>query len=179
MAPRANWKGFLRLSLRPVGRAGDVGQREGLLQPEQQEHRPPHITLRSMPRPARKRPVRTSSRATRLTPTLTSQSTRRARQHRAREHTHYRHGRIRPEVGDRRALIRVRAAVLHRARGRVGHDAVAVIRETIRSMDKVAIARVVLTSRGISSRGRRAAGLCSRPDENVELIAARRVFRNG
>jgi hypothetical protein len=93
MAPRANWKGFLRLSLRPVGRAGDVGQREGLLQPEQQEHRPPHSTLKSMPRPARKRPVRTSSRATRLTPTLTSQSTRRARQHRAREHTHYRHGR--------------------------------------------------------------------------------------
>jgi len=31
--------------------------------------------------------------------------------------------------------------------GKVGHDAYAVIRETIRSMDKVAIARVVLTNR--------------------------------
>jgi DNA end-binding protein Ku len=31
--------------------------------------------------------------------------------------------------------------------GKVGHDAFAVIRETIRSMDKVALARVVLTSR--------------------------------
>jgi DNA end-binding protein Ku len=31
--------------------------------------------------------------------------------------------------------------------GRVGHDAYAVIRETIRSLDQVALARVVLTSR--------------------------------
>jgi DNA end-binding protein Ku len=31
--------------------------------------------------------------------------------------------------------------------GKVGHDAYAVIRETIRSLDKVAIARVVLTNR--------------------------------
>ncbi|MGC8160100.1 Ku protein, partial [Salmonella enterica] len=30
--------------------------------------------------------------------------------------------------------------------GKVGHDAYAVIRETIRSMDKVAIGRVVLTN---------------------------------
>jgi DNA end-binding protein Ku len=31
--------------------------------------------------------------------------------------------------------------------GKVGHDAYAVIRETIRSLDKVALARVVLTNR--------------------------------
>jgi DNA end-binding protein Ku len=31
--------------------------------------------------------------------------------------------------------------------GKVGHDAYAVIRETIRSMDNVALARVVLTNR--------------------------------
>jgi DNA end-binding protein Ku len=31
--------------------------------------------------------------------------------------------------------------------GKVGHDAYAVIPETIRSLDKVALARVVLTSR--------------------------------
>jgi DNA end-binding protein Ku len=31
--------------------------------------------------------------------------------------------------------------------GKVGHDAYAVIRETLRSMDKLAIARVVLTNR--------------------------------
>jgi non-homologous end joining protein Ku len=31
--------------------------------------------------------------------------------------------------------------------GKVGHDAFAVIRETIRTMDKVAIGRVVLTNR--------------------------------
>jgi DNA end-binding protein Ku len=45
--------------------------------------------------------------------------------------------------------------------GKVGHDAFAVIRETIRSMDKVAIARVVLTNRehiiALQARGR---GLC-------------------
>jgi DNA end-binding protein Ku len=37
--------------------------------------------------------------------------------------------------------------------GKVGHDAYAVIRETIRSLDKVALARVVLTSHErVSSR---------------------------
>ncbi|MGY4622734.1 non-homologous end joining protein Ku [Bradyrhizobium sp. USDA 4486] len=34
-----------------------------------------------------------------------------------------------------------------RPNGKVGHDAFAVIRETIREMDKVAIGRVVLTNR--------------------------------
>src|ERR1700676_1130221 len=41
--------------------------------------------------------------------------------------------------------------------GKVGHDAYAVIRETIRTMDKVAIARVVLTNPSTSSRWKRAA----------------------
>ena len=37
--------------------------------------------------------------------------------------------------------------------GKVGHDAFAVIRQTIREMNKVAIGRVVLTNRGhISGR---------------------------
>jgi Ku protein len=42
--------------------------------------------------------------------------------------------------------------------GKVGHDAFAVIRETIREMDKVAIGRVVLTNREhiIALRGERA-----------------------
>ena len=35
----------------------------------------------------------------------------------------------------------------NRPDGKVGHDAYAVIRETIRSLDKVAVARVVLTNR--------------------------------
>jgi DNA end-binding protein Ku len=43
MAPLANWKGFLRLSLVTCGRpvSGDVGERKGV-PGDQQEHRPPH-----------------------------------------------------------------------------------------------------------------------------------------
>jgi DNA end-binding protein Ku len=36
--------------------------------------------------------------------------------------------------------------------GKVGHDAFAVIRETIREINKVAIGRVALTNRDTSSR---------------------------
>jgi hypothetical protein len=47
--------------------------------------------------------------------------------------------------------------------GKVGHDAFAVIRETIRTMDKVAIARVVLTNRAhiiaLEGSGRHVAAL--------------------
>jgi non-homologous end joining protein Ku len=47
--------------------------------------------------------------------------------------------------------------------GKVGHDAFAVIRETIRSMDKVAIARVVLTNRehiiALEARGKGLVGM--------------------
>jgi DNA end-binding protein Ku len=47
--------------------------------------------------------------------------------------------------------------------GKVGHDAFAVIRETIRSLDKVALARVVLTNRehviALEARDRHAAAL--------------------
>jgi DNA end-binding protein Ku len=39
--------------------------------------------------------------------------------------------------------------------GKIGHDAFAVIRETIREMDKVAIGRVVLTNRSTSSPSNR------------------------
>lgn len=45
---------------------------------------------------------------------------------------------------DPRYLIRL---YYLRPDGKVGHDALAVIRETIREMDKVAIGRVVLTNR--------------------------------
>jgi DNA end-binding protein Ku len=50
--------------------------------------------------------------------------------------------------------------------GRVGHDAYAVIRETIRTMDKVAIARVVLTNRehiiSLEARGKGLVGMLLR-----------------
>jgi DNA end-binding protein Ku len=50
--------------------------------------------------------------------------------------------------------------------GKVGHDAFAVIRETIRSMDKVAIARVVLTNRehiiALEARGKGLVGMLLR-----------------
>jgi DNA end-binding protein Ku len=50
--------------------------------------------------------------------------------------------------------------------GKVGHDAYAVIRETIRTMDKVAIARVVLTNRehiiALEARGRGLVGMLLR-----------------
>jgi non-homologous end joining protein Ku len=47
--------------------------------------------------------------------------------------------------------------------GKVGHDAFAVIRETIRAMEKVAIARVVLTNRehiiALEARGKGRVGI--------------------
>ncbi len=50
--------------------------------------------------------------------------------------------------------------------GKVGHDAFAVIRETIRTMDKVAIARVVLTNRehiiALEARGKGLVGMLLR-----------------
>ena len=50
--------------------------------------------------------------------------------------------------------------------GKVGHDAYAVIRETIRTMDKVAIARVVLTNRehiiALEARGKGVVGMLLR-----------------
>src|SRR5664280_3680901 len=50
--------------------------------------------------------------------------------------------------------------------GKVGHDAFAVIRETIRAMDKVAIARVVLTNRehiiALEARGKGLVGMLLR-----------------
>jgi len=50
--------------------------------------------------------------------------------------------------------------------GKVGHDAYAVIRETIRTMDKVAIARVVLTNRehiiSLEARGKGLVGMLLR-----------------
>jgi DNA end-binding protein Ku len=50
--------------------------------------------------------------------------------------------------------------------GKVGHDAYAVIRETIRTMDKVAIARVVLTNRehiiALEARGKGLVGMLLR-----------------
>ena len=60
-------------------------------------------------------------------------------------HPHHRDRRIRPPRDDidNRYLIRPYYLVPD---GKVGHDAFAVIRETIRSMDKVAIGRVVLTT---------------------------------
>src|SRR6201985_3323977 len=58
--------------------------------------------------------------------------------------------------------------------GKVGHDAFAVIRETIRSLDKVAIARVVLTNRehviALEARGKGLVGLLRR---------YLRIFQNG
>jgi DNA end-binding protein Ku len=74
----------------------------------------------------------------------------------------------------------LRTQVRHRARsekylvrpyyivpeGKVGHDAFAVIRETIRAMDKVAIARVVLTNRehiiALEARGKGLVGMLLR-----------------
>ena len=53
-----------------------------------------------------------------------------------------------------------------RPEGKVGHDAFAVIRETIRTMDKVAIARVVLTNRehiiALEARGKGLVGMLLR-----------------
>jgi non-homologous end joining protein Ku len=53
------------------------------------------------------------------------------------------------QINDPRYVIRPYYIVLD---GKVGHDAFAVIRETIRTMNKVAIERVVLTSRGSDGR---------------------------
>ncbi len=59
---------------------------------------------------------------------------------------HHRDRRVRAPRADRPAIYLIRPYYL-RPDGKVGHDAFAVIRETIRNMDKVAVGRVVLTSR--------------------------------
>jgi DNA end-binding protein Ku len=50
--------------------------------------------------------------------------------------------------------------------GKVGHDAFAVIRETVRSLDKIALARVVLTNRehviALEARGKGLMGMLLR-----------------
>ncbi|WP_425304885.1 Ku protein [Bradyrhizobium erythrophlei] len=51
-----------------------------------------------------------------------------------------------PRKRDRRSLSRAPYYIV--PDGKVGHDAYAVIRETIRSLDKIALARMVLTNRG-------------------------------
>ena len=90
--------------------------------------------------------MRTSSRATRSTPTPSSRVTKEELENVALEST--RTIEIdefvdRSEI-DPRYLIRPYYLVPD---GKVGHDAFAVIRETIREMNKVAIGRVVLTNR--------------------------------
>jgi DNA end-binding protein Ku len=97
---------------------------------------------------------------------------------------------VNPQLQNSRATLgrcplwtALRTQVRHRARsekylvrpyyivpeGKVGHDAFAVIRETIRATDKVAIARVVLTNRehiiALEARGKGLVGTLL-PDEN-------------
>jgi DNA end-binding protein Ku len=71
--------------------------------------------------------------------------------------------------------------------GKVGHDAYAVIRETIRTMDKVAIARVVLTNRehiiALEARGKGLVGMLLRypyeiRDENECILTISRTSRS-
>src|SRR3981081_2193887 len=58
--------------------------------------------------------------------------------------------------------------------GKVGHDAFAVIRETIRNMDKVAIARVVLTNRehiiALEPRGKGLVGMLLRYPSHFDSL---------
>jgi DNA end-binding protein Ku len=62
--------------------------------------------------------------------------------------------------------------------GKVGHDAFAVIRETIRTMDKVAIARVVLTNRehiiALEARGKGLIGMLLRYPYEIPERSPRR-----
>src|SRR5260370_34586909 len=96
--------------------------------------------------PERKFPTRTSRRAIKLTPTLTLKCLKDELENIALESTRTIDiDEFVPKSSvDPRYLIRPYYLVPD---GKVGHDAFAVIRETIRNMNMVAIGRVVLTSR--------------------------------
>lgn len=129
---------------RPAGCARHVGIREGQLQPDQPADRPPHQVReggRGHRRRGRQR--RTSSRATRSTPTPTSK--RRRTSLRTSPDPHNRYQRVRAELRHRPALSD--PALLPRSGGEGGARRLRGHPGTIRSMDMVAIGRVVLTSR--------------------------------
>ena len=99
-----------------------------------------------MPTPARTSRTKTSSRATRSTPTPTSRSTRRSLESIALESTR--------TIDIDQFVPKSEIDELYIAKpyyivpeGKVGHDAFAVIRETIRATNKVALGRLVLTNR--------------------------------
>ena len=157
MAPRANWKGFLRLSLVtcPVALYPATSESEKVSF-NQLNRKTGHLDKYAQGRRRHRRrggQRRTSSRATRSTPTFVRRgdaaggNEEEARGGRAGIHAHHRDRRVRGEVRDRPALPDPALLYLRPGREGSGHDAFAVIRETIREMNKVAIGRVVLTNR--------------------------------
>jgi DNA end-binding protein Ku len=149
MAPRANWKGFLRLSLVTCpGRAlsGDLGEREDQLQPAQPAdgHRIKYLKIDADT--GDEVPNEDIVKGYMLDKDQFIEVTKEELEEIALEST--RTIEIDEFVDksdiDPRYLIR---PYYLRPDGKVGHDAFAVIRETIREMNKVAIGRVVLTNR--------------------------------
>ncbi|EHR00273.1 Ku protein [Bradyrhizobium sp. WSM471] len=141
-APRANWNGFLRLSLetRPVALPRHVRERKA--QPAERNR----IKSTPTPTPATRCPTRTSPRGYELAKGQYVEASKEELEEIALESTR---AIEMDEFVDRtnidpRYLIR---PYYVRPEGKVGHDAFAVIRKAIREMDKAAIGRVMLTSR--------------------------------
>jgi DNA end-binding protein Ku len=148
MAPRANWKGYLRLSL--------VSCPIALYQRLPSERRFDSTTstpkpviqfecAESMKRPAKKWTMMTLSVGMKSAKGNTSRSQTKNLMPLPRMHPHHRYRHVRSKKRDRPNLQH--SALLHRPRRKVGIDAFAVIRDVIEATDKVALGRVVLTSR--------------------------------
>ena len=147
MAPRANWKGFLRLSL-VTCRSRSIRQRrmrKSLFQPDQPQDRPSHQIRQGR---CRRQEVANEDIVKGYkvnTDTYIEVSKEELDEIALNSTRTIEIDEFVPKCDiDSRYLIRPYYLVPD---GKVGHDAFAVIRETIRSMNKVAVGRVVLTNR--------------------------------
>jgi Ku protein len=145
--------------------SGDVGERKGLLQPDQQEHRPPHQVRQGRRRDRREVSNEDIIKGYKVDTDTCVTVDKDELDNIALESTRTIDIVEFVPKSDIDELYLVRPYYIV-PDGKVGHDAFAVIRETIRSMDKVAIARVVLTNRehiiALEARGKGLVGMLLR-----------------
>ena len=149
MAPRANWKGFLRLSLVtcPVALYPATSESEKVSFNQLNRKTGHRIKYAKVDADTGEEVANEDivKAYTLDKDTFIEVTKEELEERRAGVDAHHRDRRVRRQVEiDPRYLIR---PYYLRPDGKVGHDAFAVIRETIREMNKVAIGRVVLTNR--------------------------------
>ena len=169
MAPRANWKGYLRLSLVSCPIAlypASSLERKGELQPDQPEDRKPleaaerrfRNRRRRLPRGHGARVSKSRRVSTSLWKIKKSMPCRSKAPGRSKSINSFRAVRSMTAISDSPYYIA--------PDGKVGQDAFAVIRDTIAKMNMVAVGRVVLTRRehiiALEARGRGLLGLTLR-----------------